>query len=260
MSDLDHIQSFVNRWQYINKNKQTATGLYTDPLTGTQSPADDASMSLDLGRANFLTLANNKGRYYLYDNDSPTPRKWLPDGQEGTDYIFISDHNRSSAPFSTNRIGVQKRMINGKMRGYHVADKLTMVLSWTDLPSRAYSDKAGYSAFVNNPHVKQYTADGGAGGLEMLEWYQSHVGSMWAFFSFDAIPNIGVPDHVSNQGYARIYEMVIQNFDYEIKSRSRGWNEYHNTYSPGNNNQLTGRTEYRYGYDLWDVSMTLEEV
>ncbi len=253
MSDLDHIRSFVERWQYVSNARQTYTGTYQS------QPVTDDRLDLDTGRPNFLTLSNNKGRYFLYDESDPlSPRKWLPEGTEGIDYIFVSDHGRSTAQFSVNRIGSQKRMINGNLRGYHTADKLVVPLSWEDLPSRAYSDKAGYQAYKANNRVKQYTADGGCGGMELLDWYNKHPGSMWAFFSMDAIPSIAVPDHVSNQGYARIHEVIIKDFSYDVKKRSQGWIEYENIYDGGG--VLTGRNEFRYGYDTWDVSMTLEEV
>ena len=41
----------------------------------------------------------------------------------GTDYIFLTDDNRSDLQVSTERIEYKRRMINGRMRSYHVADK-----------------------------------------------------------------------------------------------------------------------------------------
>jgi hypothetical protein len=214
MSDADHMNWFKDRWEYVN---------------GT------------FGRPNLLTLSNNPGRYYV----DGAEQLWLPDGVEGTDFILISDHNRSGAPFTTERIGTNKRMINGRMRSYHIADKLSTSLSWDDLPSRAYSDLNGYEAHKASPNtVAKFTVDGGAGGVEMLKWYQQHHGSFWAFFSFDAVP-VPLPNNIVFNGYARVYEMMITDFDYETTKRSRG-------FACGNGDM--------YYLDLWNVSMTLEEV
>lgn len=236
-TDIDHIREFVDRWEYVKSTGAIYNG------------GSDSELNQVIGRPNFVTLSDNKGRYFVYEPDNDlSARKWLPEGVDGEDFIILSDHNRSSAQFSIERIGARKRMINGKMRGYHVADKLSLTLSWEDLPSRAFSDKFGYSVYSSESnadgHIKKFTADGGAGGMEMLDWYNSRVGSMWVFTSFDGIANRGVPDHVSSQGYGRIYEMFISNFDYEVNKRSRGWNSGGNVYT----------------HDLWNVSMTLEEV
>jgi hypothetical protein len=205
---------FKDRWEYVNGN---------------------------YGRPNLLTLSNNPGRYYVDGGES----LWLPNGVEGTDFILISDHNRSGVPFTTDRLGTNKRMINGRMRSYHIADKISTSLSWTDLPSRAYSSLNGYEAHKADPlATAKFTVDGGAGGVEMLKWYQQHHGSFWAFFSFDAVP-VSLPNNIVFNGYARVYEVTITDFDYEPTKRSRG---------------VSCPNGDIYFLDLWDVSMTLEEV
>lgn len=228
MTDLDHMNGFRNRWEYVNG---------------------------DFGRPNFMTFSNNQGRYF-YENPSDlnSTHLWLPEGTENTDYIFISDHNRSEASFSTDRLGVNKRMINGQMRSYHIADKLNLPMNWTDIPSRAYSTLEGHNAWAayeatkntvspSDPVVK-FTVDGGAGGVEMLKWWQGHHGSFWVFMSFDGVP-VNLPPNIVFNGYARVYEMRISDFDYTITKRSQGFQ--------------CGDSDMLY-LDLWDVSLTLEEV
>lgn len=213
-TDLDHIVEFQDRWEYV--------------------------------RPNFVALSNNQGRYFVNDTD-PTnvDRLWLPEGAEGTDWILLSDHNRAGVPLSPNRIGSRQRMINGDMRGYHIADKLNISLSWDNIPSRAYSTIAGYADWKLNPKsAAKFTADGGAGGVEMLKWYEGHAGSMWAFLSFDGVGNDDVPDDVVFRGYSRVYEVYMTEFEYEVSGRSSGYTVGSDTYY----------------LDLWDVSMTLEEV
>lgn len=217
-TDLDHIVEFQSRWEYV--------------------------------RPNFMTLSDNQGRYFVNETDpGNVSRLWLPEGAEREDFIFLSDHNRSSAPFTMDRIGARKRMINGDMRAYHVADKLSITLSWEDLPSRAYSTIGGYDDWVINQNgCAKFTVDGGAGGVEMLTWHNSHKASMWAFMSFDGVGSDDVHNDIVFRGYSRVYEMMITDFDYEVTKRSSGF--------PVTNG---GNTEVLF-LDLWNVTMTLEEV
>ncbi len=67
------------------------------------------------------------------------------DVPEGTDpslidqFLILSDHNRGEIGFTPQRIEQRQRTINGRMRSYHIADKLSMSVSWNMLPSRGYS-------------------------------------------------------------------------------------------------------------------------
>lgn len=212
-TDADHIKEFRDRWDYVNGSH---------------------------GRPNGITFSENPGRWFG-DNEL-----WLPEGKELSEYLIISDHNRSTIPFIPDRIGYTRRMINGKLRSYHVVDKLKTTVSWDDIPSRAYSTLGGYEYWSkpeNKSSCAKFTVDGGAGGVEMLKWWQEHHGSFWVFFSIDAVP-VQIPNTALFQGYARVYEMQITDFDYEINKRSPGF-------------ATDGVTYY---LDLWNVSMTLEEV
>ncbi len=44
--------------------------------------------------------------------------------------LILSDDNRSPIDFKPTRIESRKRMVNGRMRSYHIADKLTISTSW----------------------------------------------------------------------------------------------------------------------------------
>jgi len=87
---------------------------------------------------------------------------YVPTGQEiGADpalttggidqFLILSDHNRSEMSFNSERIEKRERTINGRMRSYHIADKLTMSVSWNNLPSRAYLDVADFNASGVSP-------------------------------------------------------------------------------------------------------------
>lgn len=99
-------------------------------------------------------------------------------------YMILSDDNRSPIDFRVQRIEKRERMINGRMRSYHIADKISITLSWDMLPSRSSKlfpnfDSNGASA------VAMYTSDGGAGGVEILDWYENNTGPFWVFLSYD---------------------------------------------------------------------------
>jgi hypothetical protein len=95
-------------------------------------------------------------------------------------FIILSDHNRGDMQFNTQRIEQRQRTINGRMRSYHIADKLTMSVSWNMLPSRGYSGLPNFNSTTgvspSEGSTTEYTADGGAGGVELLDWYETHQG------------------------------------------------------------------------------------
>ncbi len=165
------------------------------------------------------------------------------DEVEFEDFIILSDHNRKALNFSTERIEQRKRMINGRMRSVHIADKLKLSVSWDLLPSRGFAGPAGFD--VNgNPVIQtnqyQHTADGGAGGVELLHWYKQHPGSFWVFLAYDnyRLFNEVVPeDNFTKMGqYNERIEMYISEFSYDVDKR--------------------GATTF----DMWNISLSLEEV
>ena len=186
----------------------------------------------------------------------------IPDGDEiGSlgasvdgygEFIILSDNNRSPIDFKTVRIEKRERMINGRMRSYHTADKLTVTVSWDMLPSRAFDTYAGFDANGNPnmtiiPDVRtnplQFTTDGGAGGVELLDWYKNHTGSFWVYLAYDKYTNfkdvfetVNVDERFANTNkYNEVIEMFFTDFSYSVQKRS-GLN-----------------------FDFWNVSLTLEE-
>ena len=176
---------------------------------------------------------------------------YIPTGDEGTDFIILSDHNRGGLSLTKERIEVRNRMVNGTMRSYHTADKINISCSWTRLPSRAYSSTPSYSDGVLeqtnvsasttgglvgfNPEM--HTADGGAGGADLLEWYENHSGPFWVFLSYD---NLG---EGSLNRYTQVLQMYFAGFDYGVEKRGQAW-------SSGTSG----------GYDMWNISLSLEQV
>ncbi len=181
---------------------------------------------------------------------------YVPNGYEvgadvpgGTDpnlvdqFLILSDHNRGEIDINTQRLEQRQRTINGRMRSYHIADKLNFTWSWSLLPSRSFFENAdfnpntGISPYQGN-NSQEYTSDGGAGGAEILDWYQNHKGPFWMYLAYDKYSNFG-DDNAAFQHlgqYNQIVQVYFADFNYSIVKRG------------GNN------------FDLWNISVTLEEV
>ena len=203
------------------------------------------------GRPQAMLWADNPG--YVDSNGFHIPEgneigsNVLPSGSGN--FLILSDDNRDKIDFGTNRIEKRERMVNGRMRSYHIADKLEVSTSWNMLPSRSYfadpdfqlnsatySDGTGVSKYklptladglapntLYNP-TGEYTSDGGAGGAELLDWYEN--------------TNFGKTDTAFEQlgKYSQVVEVFFSEFTYSVVKRG------------GNN------------YDFWDISVKLEEV
>jgi hypothetical protein len=166
-------------------------------------------------------------------------------------FLILSDHNRSEIKMSPQRIEKRERMINGHMRSYHIADKMNFDWQWSALPSRAFSANPNFNGTTGKSLMtgksglpsaidSQYTVDGGAGAAELLDWYENHKGSFWMFLAYDKYTNFPADDNSSEYGhlnqYNEIVEVYFSKFDYSVSARGQ------NT------------------FDLWNVSVTLEEV
>jgi hypothetical protein len=156
-------------------------------------------------------------------------------------FMILSDHNRGELNFTPTRIEQRQRTINGRMRSYHIADKLTMSVSWNNLPSRGYYQNAGFDADGESPYKNatgEFTSDGGAGGVELLNWYETHTGPFWMFLAYDKYSNFGDDNaafgHLAQ--YNQIIQVYIADFSYSVVKRGGA------------------------NHDLWNISVTLEEV
>ena len=188
----------------------------------------------------------------LFSNNSGTLSNglYIPTGDEGEDFIILSDHNRQPISMSKQRIETRNRMINGTMRSYHTADKINLSTSWNRLPSRAYSSNPEYAVGeleqteVFSPQGKfkgynpeEYTADGGAGGADLLDWYDNHAGPFWVFLSYDSLGEGNL------NRYTQVLQMYFAGFDYDVEKRGQAWS--------------SGTAS---GFDMWQISMSLEQV
>jgi hypothetical protein len=172
-------------------------------------------------------------------------------------FLILSDHNRGELSMTIERIEQKRRMVNGTMRSYHVADKTSISIEWDMLPSRSFKN---YPAFdeLGKPNLEtlndrgeplvpsgslygadqKYTVDGGAGGVELLDWYETHKGPFWVMLSYDKY-NVfqgSGSERLKLAQYSQRLEMYISSFNYSVVKRGGG------------------------NFDMWNVSVQLEEV
>lgn len=160
---------------------------------------------------------------------------FVPSGTEFVDFIVLSDHSRSPIDIKPERIEKRERMVNGRMRSYHIADKNRIDVSWDNLPSRAYPTAATFDA-NGKPSVEPFTVDGGAGGNDLLKWYEGNVGSFWVYLAYDKYSAFGSDAKAyghMNQ-YNQVVEVYISDFSHTVNTRGGL-------------------------YDMWNVSIALEE-
>jgi hypothetical protein len=184
------------------------------------------------GRPQAMLFSDNPG---ILDNGF-----YVPQGTEFEDFIITSDHNRQQIQFKPNRIETKVRTVNGRMRSYHIADKLNISTSWDNLPSRASSaelviDQESGQTFIGANDLA-YTADNGAGGVDLLNWYENHQGSFWVFLAYDKLTNFSSDSYNKLGRYNEIVEVFFDDFQYDVVNRGRAT------------------------HDFWNISLSLEEV
>jgi hypothetical protein len=166
----------------------------------------------------------------------PTQIESLADGL----FLILSDHNRSPIDIKHNRLEQRERTINGKMRSFFIADKSVLSLSWQNLPSRSFDNSINFNTSTGKEdnELKRYTVDGGAGGNELLNWYLEHPGSFYVFIAYDKYKSFQEENNVMGRlnEYQEVKEFFISDFSYNVNKRGSGT------------------------HDLWDVSISLEEV
>lgn len=198
------------------------------------------------GRPQAMLLANNPGT--IIDG------KIVPLGNEFEDFIILSDDNRGELSFKVDRLEQRERMINGRMRSYHIADKVSIDVQWDNLPSRSYASlpefntegkslldsDTGIRVFTDDGWAtvdKQFfTSDGGAGGVELLDWYNNNQGSFWVYLAYDNYANFNTGIYNRLAQYNEVIEVFFEDFTYSVVKRGSST------------------------HDFWNVSMSLEEV
>lgn len=209
-----------------------------------------ASSGYMSGRKSYLKGASRPQAILLSDNSGTLQGgQYIPNGTEGEDFIILTDGNRAEISMSNQRIESRQRMVNGNMRSYWTADKLNLSTSWSRIPSRAYSGDVsmneGTGLIENDPGTySMYTPDGGAGGVDILSWYEQHPGPFYVFLSYDKFRIGNTENYNRLQNYNQVLKMFFSSFDYAIEKRGGSW-------SSGGAST---------GFDFWNISLALEEV
>lgn len=198
------------------------------------------------GRPQAMLWANNPGALIQLTNPITGDLEdfYVPLGDEvnastgAGDFLILSDDNRQPISIKPLRIETKKRMINGRLRSFHVADKKVISTSWKTLPSRSFSDNPEFNESGKaNSALTMHTSDGGAGGVEMLDWYNNNQGSFWVYLSYDNYKNFPELNQYGNMAkYNEVIEVFFSDFKYDITKR--------------------GTTTF----DFWDIELSLEEV
>jgi hypothetical protein len=117
------------------------------------------------------------------------PRGSILSISNGTLSGTLTEHGRGTMSMSEERIGSTKRTVGGKMRGSFIANKHTIDVSWTDVPS-----------------ADSMTADGNKGGKWMKDFYDSTTGTVTATLLYD--------------GTVLSMDMIMTGFSYEVSRRT----------------------------------------
>lgn len=139
----------------------------------------------------------------------------------------VTDHGRSSLNMSTERVGSDKRMVDGTLRRHHVTNKRTWSCSWAMIPSR--NDVAG----------KIETADGHMSGEDIEDFYNTTPGEFLLVLRRGSAIDVTTPLFVGetfpyeDDDFYAAYVMITD-FSKEVVKRG--------------------------GVDLWNIDVTLQEV
>lgn len=192
---------------------------------------DTDTGSSTLGEMFYIPMGNEVGAAN-YDENDPH------------EFLVLSDDNRQPIQFSPTRIETKERMVNGRMRSYHIADKMTISTSWNMLPSRAYALNPDFNTEGKSPYFNvnnaEFTTDGGAGGVELFDWYNRYTGSFWVYLSYDKYNNFPYDENNDEKfqnlnKYSQVIEVFFNSFDYSVEKR--------------------GATNF----DYWTINLGLEE-
>lgn len=140
----------------------------------------------------------------------------------------ITDHGRAPLNMTTERIGTDKRMADGTLRRQHVAVKRTWSVNWENLPS------------TNEVLGALKTADGGWSGEEIETFHQTTPGVFRMVLKRGSAIGLEVPAAALSLGPSyeddNFYGVNVMFTEFSKDVTKRGL------------------------VDLWNISVTLEEV
>jgi hypothetical protein len=115
----------------------------------------------------------------------------------------LTDHNRAPIDISQELIETQARMANGRMKKYVVAQKNTISVSWSYVPSRTSE-----------------TADLNHGAAWLESFYKTNVGSpIYLKVVSSELNSLG--NFVTSQDGFEVYTVFMNNFSKAIINRTK---------------------------------------
>lgn len=122
---------------------------------------------------------------------------------DNANWYKLTDHNRDPIAVSTELIETQARMANGRMKKYVVAQKNTISVSWTYIPSKTSE-----------------TADLNHSSAWLESFYRSNVGSPIHLKLVESgLNNSGA--FVTAQNTSKVYTVFMTNFSKVIINRTK---------------------------------------
>ena len=140
----------------------------------------------------------------------------------GVNWTKVTDHNRSELSISVEPIETKQRMVSGTMRKYTVIKKRTFSWSWSDLPDKNVTFLANGTTYGNWLEEFYNVTDG-------VFLMRLRSGSDEPLTT---LARAGTDDNADN---TRIFKVMFSEYSKDVVKR--------------------GKT-----FDLWNMSMTLEEV
>jgi hypothetical protein len=142
----------------------------------------------------------------------------------GTNYYFLTDHNRQPIDISYELIENSQRMANGTMRKYVIAKKQKISTSWENLPTLS-SNLVDYSSSLGD---NKSNAKGAAWIKAFYEAYCFYPIKIQVVYANDPIPTpstSGLPQDTSYNDSANstpdTKDVYMTSFDYTVNKRMR---------------------------------------
>jgi hypothetical protein len=139
----------------------------------------------------------------------------------------ITDHGRGPLSMKTEAIGTDKRMADGTLRRQRISIKRTWDITWENLPS------------TNTVSTGFKTADGQYSGEQIEAFYRANAGKFRMILRRGSAINIADPNPAESAlpyQDQNFYVVNVMFTDFSKTVKKRG------------------------NVDLWDISVTLEEV
>ena len=166
-------------------------------------------LAMTIGTSTFrypLAPSDTNAGGQKYTTAAATRNILLPADKDNLKFRRVSEHNRSEFNQKTLRIEQNKRMSNGSLRRYFIADKKQWDVSWSMLPS-----------------YRNETVDGAWGAEDIKAFYESEDGQKVFQIKINTSisPSLIENDTPSSVGFDDLntYDVVFTSCDFTVVNR-----------------------------------------